>query len=703
MLTEEEYKKEKEYLDFINHLLDNKINEIKIDITDLENDIKEKNKNMYDEYSHFIEIGSTDSELINAASEIQFKNQALDSEFEEFEKLLKLKRSPYFARIDFVDNSEREKVYIGPASLLDEDYNVYVSDWRSDIASLYYEFGLGKASFTANGYINDVDIKLKRQFKIQDGAFVHIFDSEYNINDDILSEALTENCTGEMKNIISTIGKEQNVAIRNDDYKYTLILGCAGSGKTSVLLHKIAYILFKKRNQLNHHNILIFSPNDIFSNYIKDVLPSLFEKNPKTVNFNAFFKLFFKGTKFINKEEYAYFSKKNSREFTFYIENKVNMLEPVFEDIHFFEEKIFDKKDLYDRFYNLNDKYNIKINKIFRYIISKIKERKKEFIKKAEQILIDEYKPFIHEDLNELRLKSRLLYIKEVLKIKHLFDDKKINALDLYCEICNENFKNNCSADKLEECDIAGCVYIGILLGDFWNLDNFKYIFIDEAQDYSYIQYKVFFEIFKNAKLTVTGDLMQDIYQNNYSYEDFVSIFEKDKTCVFKLNKSYRSSSEITEFSKAVIKNSEIENAVQRFSGKVEIYTVNNKLEALKEILNKNNNFNTTAVITYNRSEAEFLYDKLREFGFDIIVSENEYNQNIESKVIIPYKMAKGLEFDRVIIYDIKNFKKNKDERALYVCSTRALHKLYFVLEEIPEILEDIDKKLYSQKKYIDI
>lgn len=697
MIPEKDFIEEKAYLDFINSLIDEKISESEIDIEEYRKDIITKNKDMYDEYGHSIEIGNIDSDLINVASEIQLKNNALDDEFNEFEKLSKLKRSPYFARIDFSEDGEIEKTYIGPSSLMDNDYNIYVSDWRSDIASLYYEFGVGKASFYANNYKNDVDIKLKRQFKIENGKFVHIFDNEYNINDDVLSKVLTSNCTGEMKNIVSTIGKEQNVAIRNDDYKFTLILGCAGSGKTSVLLHKIAYILFKKRNQLNHHNILIFSPNDIFSNYIKDVLPSLFEKNPRTVNFNRFFGRFFKDTAFLAQEEYEFYKEKNSKEFTEKLETKVNELRPTFEDIYFLNEKIFDKSDLEKRFFDLDDKYNIRINKIFRFIMSKIKENKKGYIQKAQQKLVDDYKPFVHEDLNELRLKSRLTYMIEVLKIKHLYDDKIVDPRKLYCEACFEIFNNDFSIENLKECDIAGCVYLGVLLGDFWNLDNFKYIFIDEAQDYSYIQYKVLKEIFKNAKFTVTGDLMQDIYKNNYSSESFISMFEKNKTCVFELNKSYRSSSEITEFSKSIIKNNKIENAVKRLGGEVELYITKRKLEVLKELILADYGLNTIAIITNNKYDAEQLYKELKSFGFDIIVSENEYNQVLENKVIIPYKLAKGLEFDRVIIYDTKEFKKDEDERSLYVCATRALHKLQFIFEELPSILEDVDKNLYRR------
>ena len=282
-LVGKELQKEEEYLKGVKKLVSSKIEKLKKDNQDINDSITSEQKEMWQN------VADMD------VSEIEFASSMMERAFLEakyyyqrLQKFQKVYENPYFGRIDFVNEKQKTKVYIGLSSVTDDDYNHYVYDWRAPISSLYYDYELGKASYDApeGKIIGNID--LKRQYKIENSNLLYAFDSTINIQDEMLKEALNNNSSEKMKDIVTTIQKEQNAVIRNTEYDNLIVEGAAGSGKTSVALHRIAFILYKYRNYINNNNIIIFSPNKVFSDYISDVLPSLGEDNVPNILFSEF-------------------------------------------------------------------------------------------------------------------------------------------------------------------------------------------------------------------------------------------------------------------------------------------------------------------------------------------------------------------------------------------------------------------------------
>jgi DNA helicase-2/ATP-dependent DNA helicase PcrA len=206
---------------------------------------------------------------------------------EKYERMI---MSPYFGRLDFLEDGEKngEKYYIGISNLINEDYDFLVYDWRAPVSSMFYDYEIGEASYKCpEGTING-EIKLKRQYKINNSNLEYMFDSNLKIDDEILQEILSKNADNKMKAIVTTIQREQNRVIRNEEFKNLIVQGPAGSGKTSVALHRIAYLLYKYREKITPYNIIIFSPNEIFNDYISNVLPQLGEENMYQTTFKEY-------------------------------------------------------------------------------------------------------------------------------------------------------------------------------------------------------------------------------------------------------------------------------------------------------------------------------------------------------------------------------------------------------------------------------
>lgn len=281
---------EKRYLASVVDKIDRMQTEFEQTSVDIKNQIAEMRRRMWDDQKH----GEYNSHDLFELTQITMTENAEVNRYYDFQKRLKMlkkmRTSPYFARLDFTEDGskEEESIYIGYISLIDGS-DVLVCDWRADISSMYYDSPLGKTSYkTQYGNIN-VDLKLRRQFKIKDSKLEFMFDSDIAIDDSVLQEELGKTADLKLKTIITTIQKEQNEIIRDLSGDLLLVQGVAGSGKTSIALHRLAYLLYKHRNSLNSGNIIIFSPNGVFSSYIADVLPELGEDKVVQTDFYDFF------------------------------------------------------------------------------------------------------------------------------------------------------------------------------------------------------------------------------------------------------------------------------------------------------------------------------------------------------------------------------------------------------------------------------
>lgn len=279
IINKNEYQKEEKYLENVKKLADLCTYSVNVQIDKQKKEIFEIKQYIWNDCKSL-----SDLEYGNLLNDTDAKVNWTNSQIKQMIKYQHIKQNPYFGRVDFKTEDEVIKVYVGIYGFNYENCN-YIFDWRTPIASLFYDYGIWKAKYEAPiGPING-DIILRRQYKIENGIIERIIENEININDEMLQEVLSNNSSDKMKNIVTTIQKEQNEIIRDTSNKYMIIQGVAGSGKTSVALHRIAYLLYKEKN-LSYSNVLIFSPNDIFTEYISDVLPELGERNVLNTTFN---------------------------------------------------------------------------------------------------------------------------------------------------------------------------------------------------------------------------------------------------------------------------------------------------------------------------------------------------------------------------------------------------------------------------------
>lgn len=617
------------------------------------------------------------TEMRSMMAESDFDVYLMSKKGSYFKKLYKIQNNPYFGSIIFEsDDAREENIYIG-ITYVSDNMNYLVHDWRSPIASLFYDYEVGKASYLAPSGLINGNLKRKRQYKIENGKFVHIFDNSINIDDELLQEVLASSSSSKMKNIVNTIQMEQNKIIRNTSDKNLVVQGIAGSGKTSVALHRIAFLLYKIKN-LTSSNVLIFSPNRIFSEYISNVLPELGEENTLETTFH----------KFLESNIYEY---KEIESFTDFISRyyKYNV----------------DNVDLV--IYKQSDEIINDINLYIDYLVNKTM-----FVK---EVVIDKYVTYDVEDLNYM-LKDRyskfpLFERINAISIKISENEYRGNktkaksirkllleALNIDCDykkIYMDFYRSNfCTFSNLSDSGIVNfvnkkklnyedaCLFAymkGLLNGFDYNM-NILQVVVDEAQDYTKLQYIILSKIFKKASFTILGDVNQTInpYYKYNSLEEICEIFNV-KSRYLELTKTYRSSENIINYINNILGLNYVV-AIRKGDNKEVISRCEN--DNLKEMLLADINYlknigKSIAIITKNDSEAEYLYELLSNevIGLELL-SSNSYNFK-RDLVIVPSYVAKGLEFDSVIVYTKPNNRYKENEKYLfYVACSRAQHQL---------------------------
>ncbi|MCC0671987.1 UvrD-helicase domain-containing protein [Clostridioides sp. ES-S-0145-01] len=672
------------------------------------------------------------------------KHQKRSHEFTEKlkDKYEKMIESPYFGRIDFTEDNEvdTQKCYIGLSNLIDDDYDFLVYDWRAPISSMFYDYEIGQASYDCPEGLISGEITKKRQYKIKDRKIEYMFDSNLNIDDDVLQELLGKNSDEKMKTIVTTIQREQNQVIRNEDYKNLIVQGAAGSGKTSIALHRIAYLLYRHKDKITSKNIIIFSPNNIFNDYISNVLPQLGEDNICQTTFkdymhqelgNDFKKespsemmeyIFDNNQKITYRDRIENIEFKTSSEFVDILKKYITHLETedrCFEDIIVRGKLIISSKDLQDLF--SNDYSNLPIKRR----LEKIKSRIMFLIEPYEKIWVDEIFKELEEsgdyiEKEEMIEKSTLI-VKENLKeiyskvlkmteldlidtYKNLFEN-----LELFLDKTNIEYdKNlidnirtytmdNLSVKSLYYEDQVALLYLKGVLGGIPNTSQIKYVIIDEAQDYSPLQYEIFYKLFNSANMTILGDINQSInpFMNIGDYNNIHDILKND-TCIINLSKTYRSTMEITRFSRKLLTESINDEYVERHGDEPKIICFKDKNQLNKKLIEdikgyKKKNYNSVGIITKTVREAREVYEFLKENDVDVQCITKDDDEYINGVLIMPSYLSKGLEFDVVIIYNASNKNyNNEDERLLlYTCCTRALHVLnIYYLDEISSLLK---------------
>ncbi|WP_346848778.1 MULTISPECIES: RNA polymerase recycling motor HelD [unclassified Clostridium] len=706
--------------------------------------------------------GTFSTELILAQNIQDFANKDLH-------KYNESKDNPYFARIDFKEKiRDVESFYIGKFGLIDEVKNEeVVIDWRAPLANLYYSGTFGAASYTAPMGEIQGDLLLKRKFQVKDGKIVNIFDEGVNelivpvsedgeeLVDEFLKINLEENMSKKLKDVVNTIQREQNEIIRAYKNKPIIIQGSAGSGKTTVALHRLAYLVYTYGDEMNNRNILVVAPNQLFLDYISDILPNLGVSNVKQSTFeelcsailNIKYKIITKDKKLAHimeckdEEEIKYITASSKIKGTMtyktimdrfikYLERKSSEVEDILVD----EYILFSAKEI-KRLY-IKDLENLPINKrkdeINKYFKGKLKNRIEEIKEKIENIYffkikdIKDRKDISEEDKRKEIIKTyderdeliAGLKTKGSKALKEFFGSwKKISVVDSYINLYNDeeafsSVTDNCLPKKLADymrdeinnniatknidCDdLTALTYLQLKLEGVVG-ENYIHTVIDEAQDYSLMQFNVLKEISKNNSMTIVGDLGQGIY--NYkginSWESLVEkVFSEDATYIT-LSQSYRSTVEIIEFANRVLEKQKLnikpalpilrhgdEPRVINAKEDEEIRVIDSLLE---EIYSKNKK--TVAIICKTYTECKELHKRLKKeskYKWELI-EESQSKLDIDN-LLIPSYMTKGLEFDATIVYNCdEDMYRNEvlDKKLLYVALTRALHLQYVMYKE---------------------
>ena len=659
-IEREEFERERNYLNKTVSLIRKKISKLGQELFDDDSKVLEFKKLIWDTHT---EMDPNEMRSMMAESDLQVS--IMQSKGNYLQRLFRIQNKPYFGSIRFKEdgNEEEDNIYIGITHVEDKlDY--YVHDWRSPICSMFYDYETGPASYKAPSGIIKGIITKKRQYIIEDAELKHIFDNDLNISDSLLQEVLAEESSDKMKNIVNTIQEEQNKVIRNTEDKNLIVEGIAGSGKTSVALHRIAFLLYRIPN-LTSSNVVVFTPNKVFSEYISNVLPELGEDNTYDMtfydllcqnineyknieNFTDFISRYYKG----NVDNYDMVKYKQSDEIIKDIDNYINNLLSTIK---------FNDKLEYDNFIEidteeLNNMLNYKYNRF--PLFERIKEMSK-------RIASNNYEGSTKNASSIEKKLKELLNIK--LDLKTIFNNFYQSEYSKYKDKANDKC--------LYYEDACIFLYIKSLLVGFNTNHVIKEIVIDEAQDYNKLQYLIIKKTFKTSNYTILGDTNQTInpYYKYDSLEELTSIFESSKYIT--LTKTYRSTGKIIDYTNKILGLNHV-TAIRNDKASDIIFRNNiTKNDFLTDINNLKTTSKSIAIITKNDSEAEEVYNMLKD-DLDIMLIDG-FGHIKRDLVVVPSYVAKGLEFDSVIIYtDEDNKYQEKDKYLFYVACTRAQHNL---------------------------
>lgn len=666
---------EEEYLSFVKKALIQKINEIDEKIIANETDVKTMNDYFWENYTEFDEYGYEMYDNKIALNTRMTERENYKKEKQRYEKMLD---SPYFARVDFLyeNESEPETYYIGIGSLSKgRAMTPYVFDWRAPVSSLFYDYDKGPAQFTAPSGVICGEIVKKKQFKIKNGTIVYVLENDMNIDDEILQQALCEHADASLKSIVTTIQKEQNQIIRDKSHRILAVQGCAGSGKTSIALHRIAYLLYHNRSSLTASQVLILSPNSIFADYISRILPELGEENICELTLDVF----------------AYHELKNYGE----AEDRYDEIE---KNLHKGESEAYHIADnlvpsTEESDYKQTKPYMEELNGFIlslEWELVHIKPFHCRTIELSESMISD----LFYEKLADVPILSRMEKIaeyvidtQETLRGKNMTDEEKQEILERFLQMYEtrnlieiyNRFLRETKRKPLELIhgmiryeDVYPLLYLKYSIKMPPRRREVKHLVIDEMQDYSYLQYVLIQKLF-DCPMTILGDRMQTLAEKEQDVMAFLpKLFGKGIHCVT-LNKSYRSTVEITEFASRFTKESGI-SMVERHGEKPQVKTFHSAEEqyaGIKKDMESEAGFDTMAVLCL---DAKTTVQTAKALKLPFLTKDSMKFQKGVS--VLPFYLAKGLEFDVVYAPDLQNYNTPFHKQALYINATRALHTL---------------------------
>lgn len=664
-----------EFLNEVTEKLRKKIREIGETIQTVRKDIEGMNEYYWENYTEMDQYGYENfdnQQALLAQVNANQENQRMKS------RLLKMLDSPFFGSVDFVyaGEDEAETFYIGIGNFAEERGRVpLIYDWRAPVSSLFYDYDKGPASYEAPAGVLEGEICSKWQYKIRGGRMIYEFESDMKIDDDILKQELGESSDVKLKNIVRTIQKEQNEIIRNTKDRIMIIQGAAGSGKTSVALHRIAYLLYHDRKRLKSSNILILSPNSVFADYISHILPELGEENIQEMSFDLFayrelqdvaadcedrYHQIERRMQGITEEEEARFQWKQSEAFVGAVEGFLVGL----------EDELVDLKDVE---YKGMVKTEEELLKLFYFKFGEVPLLSR--MDAVMEYFVDEYETLYGKTLCE----DELELIRETFRNMYVTTD----VYEIYNRLMEANGLPALPSVPLEKRlleyeDVYPMLYLKYRLCKGESRRTIRHLVIDEMQDYSYLQYVILEKLF-DCRMTILGDKAQTVDTRQQDVLKFLpKIFGRDVRKI-EMNKSYRNTIEIAEYARNVSDMKGIEY-MQRHGKPVEEMTCSTPAAALDDILGKvrigGDRYETAAVLTMTEREAKEAFSYLKNQREDVCYIDRDSSVFRKGITVTTYYMAKGLEFDQVFVAGAQE-KNPFFKQFRYICATRALHELY--------------------------
>ena len=711
----------------------------------------------YDGYSTSMETALSIHQQQQLLSE---REHAWQHSAKQLDTVERLEKRPYFARVDFKEQGEKkpETIYIGLGSFADKNDHFLIYDWRAPISSIYYDGKLGEVSYNSPEGKITVDMTKKRQFMIEDGKIVNMFDTNESIGDQMLLEVLSEKASTQMKSIVTTIQQEQNKIIRNTSADLLFVQGAAGSGKTSAILQRIAFLLYRYRGNLTSSDVIMFSPNQLFNDYIKNVLPEMGEQNMVQMTYWQFVARRLPGMNVENL--FKQFEDQNADTNISKFKDSVNFFNlvtryakhlnkrgVVFKNIYFRDKKkpYFDKEKIKEIYYSYNENYNLanridatreelikmlnrkiapearkawvartiegmsqsELNELYDRPDQEFESEAKEEAFLGRKIVLKALKGVHKRILHNHFINMRAQYLSFLRAVPKMVDLAKWNIDEEdwmhHIDEVKENFKKH----DIAITDVSAYLYLYDLITGRRTDYEMRYAFIDEIQDYTPFQLAYLKYNFPRAKFTMLGDLNQAIFTKDESrslLKQISGLFDPEKIDVVQLTKSYRSTKQLTNFTKQILRQGEKIEAFNRQGPKPVIWgrdSDEQAIDVLVDVLRDNEKRKmTTAIITKDLAGAKFVHEKLSEKGEKSTLIATANQRLVDGTLVIPSYLAKGLEFDAVVMWGAnkKNYHQLDETQLVYTITSRAMYKLDVIYTGEKSPLLDVDPVTYEEK-----
>ena len=726
-MEKSDFQNEVEYLGKVEGIIRNRLERLCGDKASLKSQVVQERKDMWDDNRHVIRDFDDLILLSSQEAAVKLTEAQYQRNETEIRRLRKMESSPYFGRVDFTESEtgENSTVYIGIFSLTEEESReIYVVDWRAPVSSMFYQFDLGPAWYQVNDYKNEVEMTGKKQYKIEEGRLLSVYDTNSSMYDDILGEVLSKQADHKLKVIVGSIQKEQNAAIRSDTRHSCLIYGLAGSGKTSIGLHRLAYVLYRNKDTVKAKNILILSNNNIFGSYISTILPDLGEEPAETKVFADLLEAYL--DEGMEVEDYYRQLKVIEEGFAeerlkwIQIKYSADMLQyciDYFASFPFQIPEIRYKEEILVSPGLLQSKLNVGRALDFRSRCERLRHLVRKtiedfFVLHREEICTD----ILENDDDVLSAKEAKIVYKrtmqeylqsaqnEITRLNRL--DAQEQTKEVFADYLHHIGEDDEEAERLFYSlkrgkllyeDALLYLLIRVLTGEAAPFPNIYHTVIDESQDYNLLQLYIVKSLFPGSSFTLLGDIWQTVNSVTtiQKYDTYEWIFGTDLVRI-RLSKCYRSSSDINALAFRLISQADqsIEDEYSYFARTVRKpqYIISKDLfSCLAPILERLEKYASVAIIVNNDEEALAVKSCLqKDREVQMIISPDQEMK--DSVVIIPLLLAKGLEFDAVILFNCiyPNVKSAHFRRKVYLGCTRALHELYFIERDmLPDSLQE--------------